>query len=330
MLPFLLRHLLESTFFCVLLSLLACCLQRGAAARHAIWLIAVSKFVIPSVLLTSTGAKIAFLWPAGSWLSSVVAEISALLNAALSIFPSGASRSVFAVWALGTAAMFSLWFARLRNIRWPLAVVAEEEQEVFSRASRSLQVGRPVQLRSSQTTTEPALLGIWRPTVTIPQGLYQRLAPAEFETVLLHELAHVRRMDNLTGAFVHCLVCILWFHPLLWLAERRMRVERERACDELVIACGVTPQVYISGILKVCKFHLFDPLAGISAMTGSDLSRRLKLIHAYQSYRPAVYLSRLLIAVAAVLMLTIPIAGGYCEQCVSNDGGVVPQEVERS
>ena len=147
--------------------------------------------------------------------------------------------------------------------------------------------------------------------------------------MLLHELAHARRRDNLTGAFVHCLVCVFWFHPLLWLAEKRLRIERERACDELVIACGITPQVYISGILKVCKFHLFGSPAGISAIAGSDLKRRLKLIDACQAYRPMAYLPRLLMAVAAVLMLMLPIAGGYCQQCVSKDGGAVSQEVRR-
>ena len=329
MFVFLLHHLFESTLFSVLLIPPACCLRRGAAARYAVWLIAVSKFAIPSVLLTSTGAKIAFLWPAGSWLLSAAAGISALLVALFGALPSEVSHGVLAVWALGIAVMFSIWFVQLRKVTCPLAAAAEEERAALAEASRLLPVGRPVQLRWSQSAVEPALLGIWHSTITIPKGLYQRLTSAEFETVLLHELAHARRRDNLTGAFVHCLVCVFWFHPLLWLAEKRLRIERERACDELVIACGITPQVYISGILKVCKFHLFGSPAGISAIAGSDLKRRLKLIDACQAYRPMAYLPRRLMAVAAVLMLMLPIASGYCQQCVSKDGGAVSQEVRR-
>lgn len=324
---FLLRHLFESTLFGLLLTPLAYCLQ-GAAARHAVWLIAVSKFAIPSVLLTSTGAKIAFLWPAGSWLLSA-AKISALLIAMFGVLPSIASRGALVVWVLGTAVLFSIWLVRLRRIKYPLEDPAKEEHEALARASRLLRLGRPVSLRVSQMMAEPALLGIWHPVITVPKGLRQRLTPAEFETVLLHELAHARRKDNLTSVFVRCLVCIFWFHPLLWLAEKRLRTERELACDELVIVCGVTPKVYISGILKVCQFHLFDPVAGVSAMTGSDLKRRLKLIGVCRSRNSSVYVPRLLTVVAVTLMLTLPIAGGYCEQCVSNDGGSVPQEVQK-
>jgi beta-lactamase regulating signal transducer with metallopeptidase domain len=138
------------------------------------------------------------------------------------------------------------------------------------------------------------------------------------EAVLLHELAHARRRDNLIAVFVHCLVCIFWFHPLLWFVERRLYRERERACDEFVIACGTSPQIYVAGILKVCKFHIFDTAAaGISAMTGTGLARRVELI-LNRSFSPSlIQVPRLLIAGLAILMTFFPIAGGYCEQCSS-------------
>ena len=100
--------------------------------------------------------------------------------------------------------------------------------------------------------------------------------------------------------------------------ERRLLVERERACDELVVACGMQPQVYAAGILKVCKFHLLRQAAGISAMTGADLWRRLELILDDGLSTRLLYVPRLLVAALAVLMTLVPIAGGYCQQCVSN------------
>lgn len=329
MLVLLLRHLFESTLFSVLLILLASCLRRGAAVRHAAWLIAVLKFAIPSVLLTSTGAKIAFFWPADSWLLLAVAKISALFASIFGLLPTAASHSIFAVWVFGTATLFGLWFMRLRSNQSLLASATEQECEALTRASRLLCVDKPVPLQVSQADSEPALWGIWHFTITVPEGLYQRLTASEFEAVLLHEMAHARRRDNLTSAFAHCLVCIFWFHPLLWFAERQLRLECERACDELVIACGITPQVYIRGLLKVCRFHLFDPLPGISTMAGSDLKRRLKLIRVCRADKPIAYVFRLLVAAAAVLMLMLPIAGGYCEQCASNDTGTGSKEVRR-
>lgn len=325
----LLRHLFESTLFCLLLVPLACCLQKGAAARHAVWLIAVLKFAIPSVLLTPTGAKIAFFWPAGSWFSFVVAKVSALLVVLFGFLPIAASHSVLAVWAMGTVAMFGAWFVRLRSSKPVLTTATEEEHKALVQASQLLRVKEPVQLQASPEASEPVLRGIRCPVVVIPKDLYNRLTATEFQAVLLHELAHARRRDNLTSALAHCLVCLFWFHPLLWFAERRLRLQCELACDELVIACGTAPQVYLSGILKVCQLHLFDPLPGISAMTGSAFKRRLQLISACQPGRTILYIPRLLTALAAVLLLMLPIAGGYCEQCVSNGGGTIPTEVQK-
>jgi hypothetical protein len=122
MTPFILRHLFESTLFCLLLSLLACCLRNTATAnvRHAVWLTGISKFAVPSVLLAKTGAAIAFLWPAASWLSSIANQIQAALLALLALLPASVVAGdqvvyhcIFIVWLLGAAALFAAWFMRL-------------------------------------------------------------------------------------------------------------------------------------------------------------------------------------------------------------------------
>jgi beta-lactamase regulating signal transducer with metallopeptidase domain len=318
MISFLFRHLFESTLFCLLLSLLASMLRTSATARHAVWLIAVGKFAIPTVLLAKTGAEIAFFWPAADWLSSVANEVSAALLAILGMLPAGIETTALAVWVLGAVSVFTIWFARLRDRAHASTLPSERELAALAAARALLPVRASVGLRISDTGIEPALRGIWQPTIIVPAGLSQTLSEAEFEAVLLHELAHARRLDNLAAVFVHVLVCLFWFHPLLWLVERRLLVERERACDELVVACGMQPQVYATGILKVCKFHLLGQAAGISAMTGADLWRRLELILDNRVSTRLLYVPPLLVAALAVLMTLVPIAGGYCQQCVSN------------
>ncbi len=313
--PFVIRHLLESTLFCLLLSLLACCLRRGATARHSVLLLGISKFAIPSVLLTATGARIAFLWPAAEWLSAMMHRFSAALTAVVGLLPRDSF--VVSIWAFGAICLLTIWLRLLRKSRMSWALPSGEEEQALLRAKGLLRVGIPVQLRRSPAAVEPALWGIWRPTITIPEGLSERLTESELEAVLLHELAHAKRFDNLTAIFVHLLVCVFWFHPLLWLVERCLIVERERACDEIVIACGTKPQTYVDGILKVCRFHLFETAAGVSTLTGSGLKRRVELILDGRPSAPLLYVPRLLIAGLAILMTVVPIAGGYCEQCVS-------------
>jgi beta-lactamase regulating signal transducer with metallopeptidase domain len=140
-----------------------------------------------------------------------------------------------------------------------------------------------VEIRGSERGREPALTGIFHPIITVPRGLFEALTESEFEAVLLHELAHARRHDNLASALAHALVCLFWFHPLLWFVEKRLIAERERACDEAVMASGIAPKTYLAGILKVCRFHVAADVAGVSTMNGSALNRRSDLILAYRT-----------------------------------------------
>jgi beta-lactamase regulating signal transducer with metallopeptidase domain len=308
--------------FCSLLLVFSSCFKREAAARHTIGLLGISKFAVPSLLLVPTGARLAFFWPAAPWLSSAVSEVSAMLNKVESLLSpnvaTGTSQSVALTWAIGTVLMFVVWCVRIRRHNPRLAAPTQQEQTAITEASLLFPVGLPVQLRISDALEGPTVRGICRPLVTVPTGLSNDLTSSEFQSVLLHELAHAHRRDNLAGIFVRCLVCLFWFHPLLWIMERRLCAERERACDDLVLACGVRAHVYASCILKVCKFHLLGAAAaGISTMSASDLSRRLELILQDRIATRASYAPRVLIGALALLMTVIPLAGGYCSQCVS-------------
>jgi beta-lactamase regulating signal transducer with metallopeptidase domain len=180
----------------------------------------------------------------------------------------------------------------------------------MNRALTSLGIHPAMPLRTSHALTGPALRGILRPIVIVPAGLSQKLTNAEFEAVLLHELAHAVRFDNLAAVFVHSLVCVFWFHPLLWMVERRLNLEREHVCDEVVLACGTPSQTYAASILKVCKIHLFDAVSGVSAATGSCIKLRLDHILEDRHSTRLSYVPKLLIASLAILMTTVPIAGG--------------------
>jgi beta-lactamase regulating signal transducer with metallopeptidase domain len=306
---------------------LAGCLKRErAAARHSLWLLGIAKFGIPAALLAATGARIAFLVPASAAMAVLAAKFSAFLSAVFGWLPTtidtkeatAASVSFFIIWIGGAAAMSGAWAVRLRGCYRSLEPSSAAEREALLRAKQRLGISGPVRLLCSEREREPSILGFCRSTITVPLGLKNELSASEFEAVLLHELAHARRRDNLTGAFVHLLVCTFWFHPLLWLAEKRLVAERERACDEMVVRYGTIPEVYIAGILKVCRFQFFDQLAGASAMTGSDLKTRLELILASPMGAPVSRVGRCLFFCASLLMTLLPMAGGYCQQCISN------------
>jgi bla regulator protein blaR1 len=157
---------------------------------------------------------------------------------------------------------------------------------------------------------EPGVFGVWRPVLLLPEGLEERLTTAEFDAVIAHELCHMRRCDNLTGAIHMAVEAIFWFHPLVyWLGARPVE-ERERACDEAVLsACG-DPQVYARGIVAVCRFYLESPLVCVSGITGSDLKKRVEEIVANRKPQPLVRRNRVLLAVAGWAAIIWPILSG--------------------
>jgi uncharacterized protein (TIGR03435 family) len=144
----------------------------------------------------------------------------------------------------------------------------------------------------------------------LPEGIAEHLTTAQFESVLAHELCHVRRRDNLAAA-VHMLVeALFWFHPLVWWIEARLVEERERACDEEVLRSAGDPQDYAEGIVEVCRFCLKSPLVCVSGATGSNLKRRVEAIMMNRNAHRLNVGKRLLLAAAGFTAVVLPIAVG--------------------
>jgi uncharacterized protein (TIGR03435 family) len=157
---------------------------------------------------------------------------------------------------------------------------------------------------------EPGIFGIARPVLIWPEGISEHLEDAHLEPIVAHELWHVRRRDNLAAAIHMVVEAVFWFHPLVWWLGARLVDERERACDEAVVAMGSERQLYAESILKVCEFCLGSPLACVSGVTGSDLKKRMVNIMTERIARKLDFRRKLLLSTAAVLALALPIVFG--------------------
>ena len=98
----------------------------------------------------------------------------------------------------------------------------------------------------------PAVVGVFRPRIALPDGIERVLSPGELEAVLLHETTHARRRDNLIRLVHEIGVCALWFHPLVWLAGSRLSLYRELSCDESVIR-GERGRELVSALSKLAN-----------------------------------------------------------------------------
>src|SRR5262249_11453331 len=157
------------------------------------------------------------------------------------------------VWALGFAALIlRLMAARLMlwnterqgTIIWSSSQLAKATSDPIATALHAaclqLGIGRPVTLLIHPDKTIPVVWGILRSRLLLPAAA-RHWSAEQLRSVLLHELAHVKRRD-MTVQLLAQLACALhWFNPLVWFAAWRLGVERERACDDLVLAGGVRP-----------------------------------------------------------------------------------------
>jgi len=312
----LLRHLLESTVFALFVGLLTLCLRkRGAAARHAMWFIAVAKFAFPMALFFALGASLRSVFPATHLSLAVAERLTGLLPLHATPVPATAGRSLIfnllpLIWLAGTAATLALWLPKLFAPVDSAAPSGEFDKNSFERLKPRLGLRRAIQLRFSDSQMAPALSGLWTLVVIIPNGLTSRLSQNELEAVLLHELAHAKRCDNWTGAFVHALACVFWFYPFLLWMEARLIYERELACDEMVVRSGVAPKDYLAGILKVCRFHLSEGVAGVPAVSRSNLKDRMEVIMSLSSSTPTSRLPKILLATLVGIMTIVPMGLG--------------------
>jgi bla regulator protein BlaR1 len=303
------NHLWQSTLFACVVALLTLMLRRNRAAlRHRLWLAASVKFLIPLSILVSIVGQVEWRKApdAAPPQLSVVEQISqpfapSTAPPPLISVPTAPSRlpaTLFGLWLCGLAAHGLAWWRRWRNVRTAL------------QGASPLHLGLPVRAMSTPSRLEPGVLGVFRPVLVLPEGISERLTPAQFESVLAHELCHVRRRDNL-AATVHMLVeALFWFHPLLRWIEARLVEERERACDEEVLQTTTDPQDYAEGIVEVCKLYLKSPLVCVSGVTGSNLNKRIEAIMRNDVIQKLTLTKTVVLTVAGIASLAVPIVVG--------------------
>jgi beta-lactamase regulating signal transducer with metallopeptidase domain len=125
---------------------------------------------------------------------------------------------------------------RLRRRAWP---VGPDLLQTLARLQERLRVSRPVLLLHSAAVAVPTVVGMLRPAILLPLSALCGLSPAQLETILAHELAHVRRHDFLVNLLQSLVETLLFYHPAVWWVSSWVRIEREHCCDDVAVAaCG--------------------------------------------------------------------------------------------
>jgi beta-lactamase regulating signal transducer with metallopeptidase domain len=254
-------HLLFASIVAASAWALTSSLRASATTKYWIWVATAFNFVLPS------GALIDKLWaPHFTW----ARPLGAIGGPVWDMTQGRAAIILATTWQIGASLMFARLIMRIRKERRDAETLATLSDG--SRRSTFLADGIPVNFGGKGSG--PAVRGVLNPEILLPKGIDRLLNPREIRAVLIHELAHAKRRDNLIRLLYEAVLCAFWFHPLMWLAGARMGLYRELSCDESVIR-RAHGQELVSALAKLAV----PKKAGVlQATASSHLSYRLALL----------------------------------------------------
>ena len=249
-------HLLFASIVACAAWVLTATLRASATMKYWIWVATLLNFAMPAGALIDKLLASHLHW---------AKPLGLVGDAAYRMTQPGLTATVLvALWLTGAGAMLARLCFRLRR-----DFMAAPQKSALQGGAGFLMHGIPVMFAGSQQT--PAVDGVLRPHILLPAGIDHLLSRHELNAVLMHELTHARRRDNLIRLIHEVGLCFFWFHPLVWFVGSRLALYRELSCDDCVIQ-NARGEDLISALTKLAApAHAFT----LQASASSFLSRRL-------------------------------------------------------
>jgi beta-lactamase regulating signal transducer with metallopeptidase domain len=227
-------------------------------------------------------------------------------------------QKLLALWLAG-AGLIALrlmvgWLLVARVVRRAVPLTAPEWQRPLIDVADRLALPRLPGLYLSNRLPMPFACGFVTPAIVLPAEAGEWPA-ARRQAVLCHELAHLHRRDLLLNLIAQSALALFWFHPLMWVAVRRIRIESERACDDLVLGTGTRASEYADHLLQILRAVPRFPVPAAVlpfAERGEFEGRVLAILEAGArrepaSRRGAVTVTSLVLLVVAPLAILVPV-----------------------
>ena len=213
-------HLLYASVVAVAAWALTSIRAGSATTKYWIWVVTVLNFLLP------VGAVLDKLWaPHLVW----AAPLGIIGDFANTVSRGPVALTLSVVWLLGATLMVTRLCLRIRTEH------RDAQPSTGQSQSRPGFLAHGVPVRFAESGHAPAVDGVLHPCISLPNGIDRLLSEHELNAVLIHELTHARRRDNLIRLIYEACLCVLWFHPLVWITGSRLALYRELSCDESVI-----------------------------------------------------------------------------------------------
>jgi type II secretory pathway component GspD/PulD (secretin)/beta-lactamase regulating signal transducer with metallopeptidase domain len=299
-----------------------------AAIRYALWLVVLVKLLLPPSLALPTSptwwihpaAPPPVKSPPVSFTVTYGEQVapSFPLPPPPVIPPPRAPAMSFAAWILAAAGVISAGLLAWLLVRWRQinrtvrrATASEKLTPVLDETRRLTHLRPGIRLKLTEDSLSPAVCGLFRPVILLPQSLVERLSDAQLRAVLLHEAIHLRRGDVWVNCAQALLQIVYWWHPLLWLANARIRRVREEAVDDAVmLALRDDAEIYAPTLLEVAKLAFNRPLASLGLVgileSRSALRQRIERLVNFNAPRKAGLTVASILGILAFSAVALP------------------------
>lgn len=181
------------------------------------------------------------------YLSTLPTEISSRTE---NLFPYLVS--VYGIGILFQLLILSAGYKKMLELKYAdRSAVPSEWSTVFEQMIKKLNIRQHTEFYLSAKVNVPLVIGYFKPVVLFPFALASQLDLDQVEAILIHELSHIRRNDYLLNLIKTGIETLLFFNPFVWLSGRFINIEREHACDDLVLKFTGTPVTYAHALLKL-------------------------------------------------------------------------------
>lgn len=238
---------------------------------------------------------------------------------------------LFGLWLLGVVVFGSQYARNWRHyrtaVRQGCRIVDAENNDVLQFWRRAMGVSRRVHLIAGDNQISPFTMGVFRPVIFVPQALMEQGREKALDAALGHEMAHIRRLDDVWIKFEAVIKIIYFFFPVVWWVGARIEAAREEACDALALhKGGRLPKTYANGLLSALKLTVQPKsLAPSPGLTQNMKGLRDRLVSLNSKKESRIAMFRSLAIIAVVGGCTLPLAQASNEQ---SEEPSKPQQVE--
>lgn len=238
------------------------------------------------------------------------------------------------VWGIGTAVCLIVVFRRVWRFSRLLHKTTVAPSIVQARCETLAQrigLRKAPQVRLTRSAVCPSLWAFSRPAVILaPQSLWNRLDAAQQDSLLVHELAHLRRRDHWVRLLELAATLVYWWHPVVWFARRRLHEAEEQCCDAWVLgALPASGKSYASALLEAIDFistpHAATPALASGLGDFTSLKRRIVMIQ-NGSVRKALSWTGA-VAVLVLAGIVLPVAPSFGQESPKAENTEKPQRV---